>query len=262
MAPLNVIIQIKITCNFGGLIIPFSKKIFLVLLFSILSTVVLAQENFEIEVEDDPYIDPEEASKIMTTAKRIETSHAYMLGISYGLSPVIILAPALSVGIYWEPVVIGLEISDSEHLGIWEKERQENFGPSRVSGDTQFLKWFYGENLYLIAAREKRSLKLWTRTYNRTGSGRATFDMFFNTTVFSLGTGLLRFNEIGFIAIDIIRLSFLESQSVEVTEHWETWSEISGSREKLDQNILERRDKWFNILDSPTGFVVTVGLYF
>ena len=124
------------------------------------------------------------------------------------------------------------------------------------------MKWFYGENLYLIAAREKRSLKLWTRTYNRTGSGRATFDMFFKTTVFSLGTGLLRFNEIGFIAIDIIRLSFLESQSVEVTEHWETWSEISGSREKLDQNILERRDKWFNILDSPTGFVVTVGLYF
>ena len=74
-----------------------------------------------------------------------------------------------------DPVVIGLEISDSEHLGIWEKERQENFGPSRMSGDTLFLKWFYGENFYLIAAREKRSVKLWTRTYNRTGAGRATF---------------------------------------------------------------------------------------
>ena len=227
-----------------------------------LSTLVFAQESFEIEPEDDPYIDPEEASKIMTTEKRIDTTYAYMLGISYGLSPVIILAPALSAGIYWDPVVIGLEISDSNHIGIWEKERQENFGPSRVSGDTQFLKLFFGENLYVIAAREKRSLKLWTRTYNRTGSGRATFDMFFSTTVFSLGTGLLRFNEIGFLAIDIIRLSFLESQAVEVEEHWETWTEISGSREKLDQNILERTDKWFNILDSPTGFVVTVGVYF
>ena len=86
--------------------------------------------------------------------------------------------------------------------------------------------------------------------------------MLFNTTVVSLGTGLLRFNEIGFLAIDIIRFSFLQNQSVEVIEYWETWSELSGSREKLDQNIRERRDKWFDILDSPTGFVVTVGVYF
>ena len=86
--------------------------------------------------------------------------------------------------------------------------------------------------------------------------------MFLNTTVVSLGTGLLRFNEIGFLAIDIIRLSFLQNQTVEVSEHWETWSERSGSREKLDQNIRERRDKWFDWLDSPTGFVVTVGGYF
>ena len=185
-----------------------------------------------------------------------------MFGISYGLNPLIILAPALSVGMYWDPLVIGAEISDTEHLGIWEKERQENFGPSRMSGNTQFLKLFYGENFYLIAAREERSVKLWTRTYNRISLGRASFDMFFNTTVFSLGTGLLRFNEIGFLAIDIIRLSFLQNQSVEVIENWETWSEISGSRERLDQNIHERTVKWFNWMDSPTGFIVTVGVYF
>ena len=211
---------------------------------------------------EDPYIDPDAASKVLQTTKRVEHQRAYMFGISYGLNPIIILAPGLSSGMYWDPVIIGLEISDSESIGIWEKERRENFGPSRMSGDTQFLKWFYGENFYLIAAREKRSVKLWTRTYNRTGLGRATFDMFFNTTVVSLGTGLLRFNEIGFLTIDIIRLSFLQNQSVEVIEHWETWSEISGSRERLDQNIRERTDKWFDWLDSPTGFVVTVGLYF
>jgi len=211
---------------------------------------------------EDPYIDPDGASKILQPTKRVEHQRAYMFGISYGLNPIIILAPALSAGMYWDPLVIGLEVSDSKHLGIWEKERRENFGPSRMSGETQFVKWLYGENLYLIAAREKRSVKLWTRTYNRTGLGRATFDMFFNTTVYSLGTGLLRFNEIGFLAIDIIRLSYLENQSVEVVEHWETWSELSGTREKLDQNISERTDKWFNWMDSPTGFVVTVGVYF
>ena len=217
---------------------------------------VVADEN------EDPYIDPDGASKFLQPTKRVEHHRAYMFGFSYGLNPVMILAPALSSGMYCDPVVIGLEISDSKHLGIWEKERRENFGPSRMSGNTQFLKWFYGENFYLIAAREERSVKLWTRTYNRTSLGRASFDMFFNTTVFSLGTGLLRFNEIGFLAIDIIRLSFLQNQSVEVIENWETWSEISGSRERLDQNIHERTVKWFNWMDSPTGFIVTVGVYF
>ena len=211
---------------------------------------------------EDPYIDPDAASMILQPTKRIEHQRVYMFGISYGLNPVIILAPALSAGMYWDPVVIGLEISDSENLGIWEKERQENFGPSRMSGETQFVKWFYGENFYLIAAREKRSVKLWARTYNRTGLGRATFDMSFNTTVVSLGTGLLRFNEIGFLAIDIIRLSFLQNQSVEVEEYWETWTALSGTRERLDQNISERTEKWFNWIDSPTGFVVTIGVYF
>ena len=86
--------------------------------------------------------------------------------------------------------------------------------------------------------------------------------MSLDTKVFSQGTGLLRFNEIGFLSIDIIRLNFLENQSFEVVEYGETWSEFSGSRERLDQNISERTDKWFNWLDTPTGFVVTFGVYF
>ena len=261
-ACLRIFLQIQIPYYFRIRILPLSIHAVSVLFCMLLTTAVIAQDSLETGDDDDPYINPEEASRILIPVKRVESTRAYMLGISYGLNPVIILAPALSVGMYWDPVVIGLEISDSEHIGIWEKERRENFGPSRISGDTQFVKWFYGENFYLIAAREKRSIKLWTRTFNRTGTGRATFDMFFNTTVASLGTGLIRFNEIGFLAIDIIRFSFLQNQSVEVIEHWETWSELSGSREKLDQNIRERRDKWFNILDSPTGFVVTVGVYF
>ena len=242
----------------------FSKFLILLILFicSLLFPPALFGQDATVGENEDPYIDPAAASKILQPIKRVEHQQVYMFGISYGLNPLIILAPALSAGMYWDPVVIGVEISDTEYLGIWEKERQENFGPSRMSGNTQFLKWFYGENFYLIAAREERSVKLWTRTYNRTSLGRASFDMFFNTTVFSLGTGLLRFNEIGFLAIDIIRLSFLQNQSVEVIENWETWSEISGSRERLNQNIHERTVKWFNWMDSPTGFIVTVGVYF
>jgi hypothetical protein len=165
---------------------------------------------------------------------------------------------------YWDPLVIGMEISDSDHLGIWEKERQENFGTSRFRGDTQFIKWFYGENFYLMAAREHRTIGLWNRTYNRI-SGKALFDMHFDTTVASLGAGLLRFNEIGFLAIDIIRFNIQQKQSVKVVEYWETWSINplgSGTRESLDKNIQNRTDKWFDIINSPSGFIITFGIYF
>ena len=228
----------------------------------LLTKAAFAQGSFDTGDDYEPYTNPDRTSSSFHSEKRIESPQTYMFGIGYGLNPIIILAPALSAGIYWEPMVIGLEISDSEHVGIWEKERRENLGPSKFSGDTQFLKWFYFENFYLIAAREHRSAKIWGITYNREGEGKAMFDIFLNTTVVSLGTGLLRFNDIGFLAIDILRFSFLQNQSVQIKEHGETWSDLSGSRRKLNQNIKERSEKWLNWLDSPTGFIVTFGLHF
>ena len=234
--------------------------IFYYLLFS---TAVLGQDVTSSD-EDDPYIDADGASVVLQPAKRVEAQLAYMFGISYGLNPIIILAPALSFSMYWDPIVIGMEISDSDHLGIWEKERQENFGTSRFGEDTLFLKWFYGENFYLMAAREHRTIDLWNRTYNRE-AGKALFDMHIDATVTSLGAGLLRFNDIGFLAIDILRYNIQEKQSVKVVEYWETWSISllgSGTRESLDNNIQNRTDKWFDIINSPSGFIITFGVYF
>ena len=231
--------------------------IFYYLLFS---TAVLGQDVTSSDTED-PYFDPDGASAVLQPTNRVESQRAYMFGISYGLNPIIILAPALSFSMYWDPIIIGMEISDSDHLGIWEKERKENFGTSRFRGDTQFIKWFYGENFFLLAAREHRTIDLWNRTYNRI-SGKALFDMHFDTTVTSLGAGLLRFNEIGFLAIDIIRYNIQQKQSVKVVEYWETWSLQSGTREALDNNIQKRTDKWFDIINSPSGFIITFGIYF
>ena len=231
--------------------------------FLLFSTAVLGQDVTSSD-EDDPYIDPDGASVVLLPTKRVESQRAYMFGISYGLNPIIILAPALSFSMYWDPIIIGMEISDSDHLGIWEKERKENFGTSRFRGDTQIIKWFYGENFYLLAAREHRTIDLWNRTYNRI-SGKALFDMHFDTTVASLGAGLLRFNDIGFLAIDIIRYNIQQKQSVKVVEYWETWSINplgSGTRESLDNNIQNRTDKWFDIINSPSGFIITFGIYF
>ena len=231
--------------------------IFYYLLFS---TAVLGQDITSSD-EDNPYIDPDGASVVLLPNKRVEAQRAYMFGISYGLNPIIILAPALSFSMYWDPIIIGMEISDSEHLGIWEKERRENFGTSRFRGNTQFIKWFYGENFFLLAARELRTIDLWNRTYNRI-SGKALFDLHFDTTVTSLGAGLLRFNDIGFLAIDIIRYNIQQKPSVKVVEYWETWSINSGTREPLDNNIQKRSDKWFDIINSPSGFIITFGIYF
>ncbi len=231
--------------------------------FLLFSTAVLGQDVTSSD-EDDPYIDPDGASVVLLPTKRVESQRAYMFGISYGLNPIIILAPALSFSMYWDPIIIGMEISDSDHLGIWEKERKENFGTSRFRGDTQFIKWFFGENFFLLAAREHRTIDLWNRTYNRI-SGKALFDMHFDTTVASLGAGLLRFNDIGFLAIDIIRYNIQQKQSVKVVEYWETWSINplgSGTRESLDNNIQDRTDKWFDIINSPSGFIITFGIYF
>ena len=227
-----------------------------------LTTKVFAQGSFETGYDDELYIDPDRTSDLFQPDKLVESHRRYMFGIGYGLHPVIVLGPALSAGLYLAPMVIGVEISDSANLGIWQKERRENLGPSRLSGETQFLKWFYWNNFYLMASREHRSAKIWSITYNREGEGKAMFDMFLNTTVVSLGTGLLRFNDIGFLAIDILRFSILQNQSVEVIEYGETWSDLSGSRIKLDQNINERSDKWLNWLDSPTGFIITFGVHF
>ena len=231
--------------------------------FLVFSATVHGQDVTSSDTED-PYLDPDGASAVLQPTKRVEFQRAYMFGISYGLNPIIILAPGLSFSMYWDPIVIGMEISDSEHLGIWEKERQENFGTARFRGDTQFIKWFYGENFYLMAAREHRTVNLWNRTYNRI-TGKALFDMHFDTTVTSLGAGLLRFNDIGFLAIDIIRYNIQEKQSVKVVEYWETWSINplgSGTRESLDNNIQNRTDKWFDIINSPSGFIITFGVYF
>jgi len=213
------------------------------------------------QIDSDPYIDPYGVEELLNPVKRTENLHAFMLGISYGLNPIIILAPALNFAMYWDPLIFGVEFSDSEALGIWSKERSENFGNSRFSATSQFIKWFFGENFYLITAIENRSIELWNRTYNRTG-GKAKFDMFVKTRMNSFGLGFLRFNDYGFLGIDILRLNYLKRNSVSVIDQWETWSDLQGNRDRLDENIEDRSKKWKNIIESPTGFLITVGLYY
>ena len=223
-----------------------------------------AKESISQEIDqsdEDPYLDPYAAEKILNPPKRFDSSRSFLLGMSYGLNPIILLAPAINFAFYWDPLIFGLQMSDSDSIGIWNKERRENFGSSRFRASTEFFKWFVGENIYFIITNEKRRVDLWNRTYNR-DSAKALFDMFVNTKLNSFGIGFLRFNRIGYLGIDIIRLNFFKKDLVTVEEKWETWTDLKGSRDRLDENIQERSDKWKKILNSPTGFLITVGLNF
>ena len=91
------------------------------------STLAYAQSSEEID--EDPYLDPSAANEMLQPVKRAKSNWALMFGMGYGLNPIIILAPSVSFSIYRDPLVLGLEISDSETLGIWEKERKENSRP-------------------------------------------------------------------------------------------------------------------------------------
>ena len=211
---------------------------------------------------EDPYIDPHAVESVISPIQRTESSgFSLTLGVNYGLNAIILLAPAVSIGLYSEPLVIGVEMSDSEVFPIWEEQRVEHLGITQFSGETGFVKWIVGESLYLMGAVEKRAANFWNRTFNRT-SGYAAYDLFFKTTVASFGAGAMRFNDSGFMSIDIFRYSFLVDRSVEKVEHWETWTAISGNRDALDANIKGREDNWFDILDSPSGFIITFGYYF
>ena len=110
------------------------------------ATVAYAQ--YPQEIDEDPYLDASAANEMLNPVKRSKYKWALMFGMGYGLNPIIILAPSLSFSLFWDPLVLGLEISDSERLGIWEKERKANFGTSQLTGGTAFIRWFFKEITY------------------------------------------------------------------------------------------------------------------
>ena len=216
----------------------------------------------DLPTDEDPFIDPVGVRAIMEPQKRFNEDQGFLVGIMYGLNPVIVFSPGISFAIYKDPFIAGLEISDSDKISIWAKQRKEGLGPSRLGGTTVFGKWFIGSATYVMAAYEDRYTYLWERSYDRPpGGGKARYDIFIESTVASLGIGYMRYGRLGFMAMDIVRYSMVLNRSVRVVEHWETWSS-KGLRKDLDWNIAYVRDDWYDVLDSPSAVLVTVGLFF
>ena len=118
--------------------------------------------------------------------------------------------------------------------------------------------------MYLVSAYEKRFAHLTNRSYDRPQEGgKASFNLFAESTVASFGFGFMDYGRIGFMSIDILRWSMMLSQSAQSEILWETWSSPEINRfETLQENIQEHREKWYDTLDSPSTLLITVGLFF
>ena len=109
----------------------------------------------ELPIDEDPYLDPD-GIKALSSNQGFSENQGIIIGILYGLHPALVFSPALSLGYYNEPFAVGVEISDSDKLEFWSKQKKEWLGPSRFGGSTVFGKLFFGQNMYLVSAYEKR----------------------------------------------------------------------------------------------------------
>ena len=217
----------------------------------------------ELPIDEDPFIDPD-GVKALSSSQRFQVDQGFLIGFLYGLNPALVFSPALSLAYYKEPFTVGIEISDSDKLEFWSKQKKEWLGPSRFGGSTVFGKLFFGQNMYLVSAYEKRFAHLTNRSYDRPPEGgKARFNLFAETTVGSFGFGFMDYGRLGFMSIDILRWSQMLSQSAQSEIIWETWSSPEIDRyEDLQKNIQSRKEDWYDTLDSPSTLLITVGLFF
>ena len=216
----------------------------------------------ELPFDEDPLINPE--AGVSENTHTFQDDEGFMVGIVYGLHPALLFSPALSLAYYKNPLNVGVEISDSDRFEFWSKQKKEWLGPSRFGGSSIFAKFFLGQNIYFLTVYEKRFAHLTKRSYDRPPEGgKARFNLFAESTVGSIGFGFMNYGRLGFMAMDIFRLSQMISQEAKSEILWETWSSPGIDRyEDLKNNIQTHREDWYDTLDSPSTLVITVGLFF
>ena len=250
----------------------FGRLYILIYFLTFLQTVY---SQSELPIDEDPYLDPDGVESVNKN-QRFKDDQGFLIGFLYGLHTALVFSPALSLAYYKESFTLGIEVSDSDKLEFWSKQKKDWLGPSRFGGTNYFAKYFFVKNVYILGAYEKRFAQLYNRSYDRTQKpkeqddntfkkkvAKARFNIDAETTVGSVGIGYMNVGRLGFMSIDIIRYSFLINQRADVEVLWETWSSPEiDSYEDLQKNIESRKEKWHDTLDSPSTLLITVGLFF
>ena len=77
----------------------------------------------ELPIDEDPYLDTA-GIKALSSNQGFSENQGILIGILYGLHPALVFSPALSLGYYNEPFAVGVEISDSDKLEFWSKQKK------------------------------------------------------------------------------------------------------------------------------------------
>lgn len=247
-------------------------RLFLLFLFCLLfSAAALAQEDTALPADKDPLLDPQASQSLQIDGYRIDRNFALLFGIEYGIGPLLLTSPGIVLGAYYDPVVVGLELVDSDILSAFDDLRKDGIGNVRISNTVVYAKVFIGQGFYLIGAQENRRLDLFDRGYIRyatriqTANGyeptQGIYDMTIETTAFTAGIGVQKFSEHLFTSFDFVRWTFPSGESYSVTDKYVNTQDPKFLA-SYEEDKTKRRDRWYESMRLPAAMIFTVGFVF
>lgn len=250
----------------------------LILLFFLFLSVPMwvgAQEESASPLDKDPLLDPGTEESLQLGGYRFERNFALLFGIQYGLSPLLLTSPGIVLGAYYDPIVVGLELVDSDILSALDDLRKDGIGDVRIINTAVYAKVFIAEGFYLAGTSEQRRLELYNRGYIKYGQrvvvngkyepAQAYYDMTIETSVYTVGVGFQKISENMFTSFDFLRWTIPSEQSYSVKSKYNN-IKFNDDPDKFRANLEEeqngRRDRWYSSMRLPAAMVFTVGFAF
>ncbi len=248
------------------------RLLLLFFLFLLVPMWVGAQEESGTPIDDDPLLDPGTAESLQLGGYRFERNFALLLGIQYGVSPLLLTSPGIVLGAYYDPIVVGLELVDSDILSALDDLRKDGIGDVRITNTAVYAKVFIGDSFYLVGTSEQRRLELYNRGYIRYGErvnvngkiepAQAYYDMTIETDAYTVGIGVQKFSENLFTSFDFLRWIIPSKQSYSVENGYNNKTSNPNFMARLKAEQMSRRDRWYSSMRLPAAMVFTVGLVF
>ncbi|MGA1560780.1 MAG: hypothetical protein ACO390_17375, partial [bacterium] len=220
-----------------------------------------AQEESGTPTNNDPLLDPAAADSLQPGGYRFERNFALLFGIQYGVSPLLLTSPGIVLGAYYDPIVVGLELVDSDILSALDDLRKDGIGDVRITNTVVYGKVFIGDSFYLVGTSEQRRLDLYNRGYIRYGErvnvngkiepAQAYYDMTIETNAYTVGVGFQKFSENLFTSFDFLRWVIPSKQSYSVENGYNNKTSDPNFMARLKAEQMSRRDRWYSSMKLP-----------
>ncbi|MGA0375047.1 MAG: hypothetical protein ACO3N6_01605, partial [bacterium] len=231
-----------------------------------------AQEESGTPTNNDPLLDPAAADSLQLGGYRFERNFALLFGIQYGVSPLLLTSPGIVLGAYYDPIVVGLELVDSDILSALDDLRKDGIGDVRITNTVVYGKVFIAEGFYVAGTSEQRRLELYDRGYIKYGQrvvvngkyepAQAYYDMTIETSAYTVGVGFQRISENMFTSFDFLRWTIPSEQSYSIKSKYNNNTSDTDFMKNLEEEQNGRRDRWYSSMRLPAAMVFTVGFAF